>query len=377
MHLSLRARAAFAAALTFFAACTGGPAEESAVSYVEYEARLVAASPADVEFSRIGHVAVDSKGMLYVVDAPSTLVVLDSAARFVRTVGKMGGGPGEFMRIAGVQVLPGDSLFVFDSQLSRATFYAPGQERPAQVQTLEQAELDFAKQVRRFPGGALVGHYATSLTPDGTFPERTTEFLRGARQDGKPSGTMLKLAGMDILSTAEGPGMRFTLPPFARRTIVQMGPQYIYALYNDSARVQVLDPKGTPVSAITPDVPVAPQAIAAASYDSIGDDQDPAARRAMRAKLESRWRTWPLYEALLVGDGGSLWIKPSNPAGPNRWFRVAADGTRTGSVVLPDGATPRVFARDRVYCVVKDDMDVETLAVYALGPAGNPTLARR
>lgn len=73
------------------------------------------------EFSRA---VQDSRGRVYLAGPhASQILVFDQQGRFVRRIGRLGGGPGEFNGIGSFHVGPGDSLFVFDNQQSRLSVF--------------------------------------------------------------------------------------------------------------------------------------------------------------------------------------------------------------------------------------------------------------
>ena len=66
-------------------------------------------------FGRIASVAFDPSGNLYILDGDANHVaVVDPSGELVRTVGKQGGGPGEFQAPFGFAPLPDGRLAVFD-----------------------------------------------------------------------------------------------------------------------------------------------------------------------------------------------------------------------------------------------------------------------
>ncbi|HEU4557314.1 MAG TPA: hypothetical protein VFS20_05670 [Longimicrobium sp.] len=68
----------------------------------------------------------DSRGWVYVSDwMQQRVTVLSSDGRVLRRLGRSGAGPGEFRRLCGVQVLPGDSVLACDPELARLTVFQP------------------------------------------------------------------------------------------------------------------------------------------------------------------------------------------------------------------------------------------------------------
>ncbi len=68
----------------------------------------------------------DSRGRFYVAHSYATsFKVFDKNGKFVRLIGRKGGGPGEFEGIVGIHISIGDSVRVLDYSLSRQSVYSP------------------------------------------------------------------------------------------------------------------------------------------------------------------------------------------------------------------------------------------------------------
>lgn len=75
-------------------------------------------------FGRIGALATDSVGRIWVFEAQDQVIkVFDRSGKFVRSVGRRGGGPGEFANAAGIEALPDGRMVVFDHQNARVSWF--------------------------------------------------------------------------------------------------------------------------------------------------------------------------------------------------------------------------------------------------------------
>lgn len=71
----------------------------------------------DYLFPGITSFAVDEQGRIYVlVGRDSDIRVFDARGAYLRTIGRKGQGPGEFMRPMNIQILPDGSVFINDMQ---------------------------------------------------------------------------------------------------------------------------------------------------------------------------------------------------------------------------------------------------------------------
>jgi hypothetical protein len=103
-------------------------------------------------FNDIRDIAVDKSGRVFVLDYQTTEIRLFGAdGKFVRLVGRMGAGPGEYRQPNGIRLAPDGTLWVNDHRNARYTVFAPNG--------------DFAKQVSAAPWG-------WGFRWDGTFDQQ-------------------------------------------------------------------------------------------------------------------------------------------------------------------------------------------------------------
>lgn len=77
------------------------------------------------QFSSIGALTVDGRGRVFAYDDGSgELRVFDSGGVYIRSVGRQGGGPGEYRHVAGIATTPDGRLVVSDPFNGRIVIYA-------------------------------------------------------------------------------------------------------------------------------------------------------------------------------------------------------------------------------------------------------------
>lgn len=77
-------------------------------------------------FGRVMSTALSPSGRLYVADDKQhTVIAFDSRGRFLRNLGRRGGGPGEFEQPWLVAVDPFDSIYVWDAAQARVSVFGP------------------------------------------------------------------------------------------------------------------------------------------------------------------------------------------------------------------------------------------------------------
>lgn len=146
----------------------------------------------------IGMPALSASGLIIVpLDYPPSgaVGVFDSAGRFVRRIGRSGGGPGEFRAVRSVGLGPGDSLWVTD-QLFRGHVFGP----PTSGEFARTVRFTRANTGRITPFGILSAGVYTS---NGAVPPHLVDW-NGAlvREYGADSPTS------DIHDRLGAPGLR-------------------------------------------------------------------------------------------------------------------------------------------------------------------------
>ena len=85
----------------------------------------------------------DSRGRFFVVSSYGTEVrVFDVSGTYLRTIGRKGGGPGEFQGISAVRITRGDTIRILDYTLSRLTVVGP------QLDVRRSTPLGLVPQIR-------------------------------------------------------------------------------------------------------------------------------------------------------------------------------------------------------------------------------------
>jgi hypothetical protein len=122
-------------------------------------------------------IARDKAGMFYLVDGGDKLLkVYASDGRFVRQIGRQGGGPGEYELIRNVMVAPAGSINVLDATLGRLSAYSPN------GQFLSSAQVPVARGFGMPAAFLSDGSLVVNIQP--TTPADTGHTLRLIGQHG-------------------------------------------------------------------------------------------------------------------------------------------------------------------------------------------------
>ena len=316
--------------------------------------------------------------------ADGTIVVADDGSQEVRfyapdgahrkTVGRRGGGPGEFTGLAGLGKDAGGRVWAYDFSLRRLTWM----DGEGSVTGLTSLGLEPAMLA---PVGGL---------PDGTFllkqlwgAEETSEAsTTGLRRDpiafvrfdleGNLVDTLGLFPGREVYITEEdGRGVMST-PPFARNTSttiragrVVVGPQTRYELSE-------LSPEGRLLRVVR--VLLKEGEVGAAELEAYIQGRirmaPPERHPEIRRSLETMPipETMPPYGAIQADDEGNLWVGAwaMYPETAATWDVFDTTGAWLGTVAVPAGFGPWDIGEDWILGVEKDELDVEHVVVYPL-----------
>lgn len=332
-----------------------------------------AQSDPEVEFSQITDVDVDSRGQIYAGDALAEIVVMNEDGSLVRRIGGMGFGPGEFESISTVHLLPGDSLYVYDGAASRATVYLPHSSRVAYTIRFPQTGFSFPVDVEPTRGGFLLAHFRRINGDVPIAGERRDDVVRVMNRDGSiRSDSAVLVPEPESVEVRNARQHGFYFPPFARRSLVQWGPDgRIYSLWTDSTRVSIHDLNGRSRGSFVIQFSFTRLPIAASTIDSLTERNGKGAftRRELEDAFRERWQTWPLVQDMLIDDRSRIWIQPVTQGPQASWLAFDEQGRQLATLHLPRNTRPRLIRGDRMYAVNVDSLDVESLVVYRLTPS--------
>lgn len=374
---SARRAALLATLCVTFSACGGagpsagregalpGPGERNRTAIKH---TLVAASDPTAAFTQVTGLDVGSDGRIYVGDwYQQKVTVLDPAGRVVRTIGRRGSGPGEFRAVRGVQVLPGDSLLVYDPNLARISVFAPDSSRPAYVTNLA-AELPGQPPfhvLRTRANDAYVAMFRPQFMFGGGHTDIAREdVVRILSLEGTPQGDpLLTFPSRSFLVS----GTSVMPNPFGREGFVRTDSRdRVHFLWNDSVRVVTLERSGRRVGGMS--VPFQPPPLGERDLEAeLGAMNDQVRTVFERALRDSAPERWPAARGLIVDDQDRVWIALNGGSkSPTEWVALSTEGSYLGSTRIPSGVTIWTIRGTRMYGVGTDDMDTPSVMVLQL-----------
>lgn len=341
----------------------------------------VATSSADALFSEVTSVDVDSRGRIYVGDrGRADVTVLDEDGAVLRTLGGAGKGPGEFQWINDVQVLPGDSLLVYDYGLGRITVFAPASDSVAYTIDLGAASpLLPPNSVRRLPGtDAYVGRVLEPFRASGDDPSRDyerTQVVRLLNPDGsvQRDSVLVLRSGQSILTARNGRSVAAMPNRFGRPGELRAGPAgRLYYGWGDSLAVEIYSVDGRRVGGFTS--PHRPPPVTDRDIErSFASETDARTFRSAAERFVERYASgrWPAFRTFRVDDRGRLWFGLLTLEGePTEWAAYDTSGTRLCTTTLPENVTLERIGAERAFGVATDRDDVPRVVVYRMEDTG-------
>jgi hypothetical protein len=361
--------------------------ENTAPAWRDGEGWTVAAEPLldigvadgapEYQFGEVAGAVRLADGRIVVADAQAKhLRFFDGAGVHVRTVGRSGGGPGEFQGLMRLLRLPGDTLATWDYRLSRLSLFAPDgtflRSRTLPPPTGAPAMLQVEGA---FADGSLVVAPVSLIFSKGTSVTRDTVTLLHYAADGEGVDSIGRFPGALTLSVAweENDGG-------ATRGPVPFGPNTYRAVRGDllriadSERFEVASYSADGVlrqrvrRAYTPE-PLTPAEIERheeAQRSGVGTHNRQVVERSLAATPYPETKS--AFAGMVVDRQGAVWLRehPAGDGAPSRWTVLDADGAWLGTVETPAGLAVMEVGADYVLGVWRDELDVEHVRLYRL-----------
>lgn len=314
-------------------------------------------------FGHIQSIAVDSAGRVYALESQAQEVrVFDRTGRYVRTIGRKGGGPGEIARGMAVTFAPDGLLWVLDPNNNRISMFDTAGTY------IDGRRMLGSFFTSRWPGGFDREGRFYSFEPDPS-PDRFFAFVQ--------YDSVLQRLGTIDIPQYQGETFEYVSPdgndrnsvgvPFAPYLVWQFDPRgYLWfgttdgyhivqrTLDGDTVRIVDRPRESVPVTA-------ADRAEAMESLKWFTD----AGGKVDVSRFPSEK---PAYQYFVVDRVGNLWVFPNVEA--DRQGRVVdvfdPDGRYLGRLDLPftvaRAPQPQILD-DWIYAVSEDDLGVQYLMI--------------
>lgn len=314
--------------------------------------------PRPDEFGDIAGVVADAEGNVYVADRHAGEIrAFDAAGAHLRTMGRFGGGPGEFGGMFQMGTI-GDSLAVLDGGNARIQLFTRD-GRPAGTlpwMAVSGSGLRFYGLSAGAPHYDTFGDSGRLLVP----APRDADLLAAPG----PTGERTTLR----CDHSSGRGISFFTIPFTPtgsfdvaapgRLVMARWPDYRFA---------VVDAGGDTLRIVERDEPPVP--ILDAAWDSaVAESGWPEFRERDPGADCDGSMDRPEHKAfvrhVLAGPGGETWVERVTADG-FAWDVFDAEGRPVGTFPAPDrdASVPPYLRDDRLYLVTRGEMDVRAVEV--------------
>lgn len=348
--------------------------------------------PPEYAFGRIAAIETTRDGGFYLCDGNDVSIRrYDSAGVFVRTLGRKGAGPGEYVACADMSLDPQDGLALSDPANGRVTFFRP------------DGSLDRSVTVHVAPG-FFGSENVFFVDPAGRMWLRGWQAVEGTNEATRPHQyVVLDAAGTRLDSVAvpmpgEGPGRGFMLCTNDGCYVAQ--PQDTLSVIARNGLLAVASPMAYRIALHARDGTT--REIARAAEPVAYTRAEHAEWEAWRAYMTKRTPQYPpiaiptikpIIRELRFDDVGRLWVKvhvtaerrpiPPRPAGDPRplltWrerntydlFDVASGGY-IGRVAFPYATTLLTSRGDRVWLSEEGESGEIVLGIHEMRSARTP-----
>lgn len=333
-------------------------------------------------------------GRIVVSNAGSAeLRYYDASGRHLQTVGRRGGGPGEFQYHGSPFRLAGDSVLVgADAGARRLSLYDPAGRF---VESYGGAGVRGLGSVVGVLGDGAIVRQAVLPEEDGDREGQRRQgvvVVRHAR-DGVPLDTLARLPGSEIYRIVEQSGSMImvgsTPAPFARMQQVALGGGLVYAGAGDAYEVAVYGAErqidmdqpalGQPdrlVRLARPNRAVTGAEVAEFRRVSLARATNDNARRRIERYLADATfpKEMPAYQGLQVDARDNLWVEdyraPWEMEAAPRWEVFDPDGVWLGTVETPAGLQIYEIGGNYLLGRWTDELGVEYVKRYRLHSGG-------
>jgi len=320
-------------------------------------------------FSRIVDLALDGMGRVWVADRQENRIgVFAPEGRHVRSLGRPGRGPAEFLSIAGMDWGPDGNLWVLDGGNMRFAVYdttgrLAGTHRRSSTTVVAPWPLGFDREKRLYDLGSsrvpgedprIITRLTADLQPRDSF--RLPEFKTPVFEIVSRQGHNVSVEQVTV--------------PFAGLQEWRVDPQgFVWVGVTDRYRLERYRFDGTLERVV--ERQIRPERIPRSRRRSIAADYRDFERRGGQIDVARIPDTYPVFDGFFFGDDGTLWVKRSTGGrGGRARLDVFSDaGAYLGAVEAPAGLliSPAPVVRDgRMVAVLQDENQVESVVVMRI-----------
>ena len=302
-------------------------------------------------FGRIIAMAARGEGPLYMYDDQfHQLRMYDGNGLYVRQVGRVGRGPGEYQHIIGLTVLSDGRLAAWDAGQNRINLFSAAGDRLNEFQLL-------------LGGGLFTAKVFTTDTAD--------NFLVLTLSGGRLRTLRVDSTGTIVDSIPFPRGQPFLGTSRVHASLERHLHHHGFYIWGNSDRyvIHSRTPDGRPLQ-LERRVAATPFGVDERAKYQAGLDSN--ARRLrdderQRGAYESVPDVRPFFLDIRVNTDGTTWVlRSASDSTPDFFDVFSAAGSYLGAVSVPRDATIEIFDGEHLWGTVKDEDGVETIVRWRL-----------
>ncbi len=329
------------------------------------------------EFNEVVDVLRLASGNFVVVNrGTNELRFFDPQGRYLHSSGRTGRGPGEYLSISAVALLPSDTILVQDWSTSRINVIDSSGKYVRSFRLEPAPGRLRAALIGIFIDGTLLGtgsdYPQDADPPPGPYTLWQTVF--SFRSTGEPLKELSKIRERQLVYFEAGRefngSIRLMQPLGMIGSVRVSGNRYLTGDGNDF-EVREYESDGMPVRILRVDLPR--QRVTAADRAAEKERFEVAYKGTLlSSRLDELWPRAPMpvylpaFQTLEVDATGRLWVKayPAAVSESAVWYLLDAERRPLGVVRLPARFDPKRIYADGVLGVLRDEDDVEQVAFY-------------
>ena len=299
----------------------------------------------------------------------------DPSGAFVRSVGTVGGGPGEFSQENTIRALarrPGDSLLTWDIYGQKLSLFDPAGEFVRASRLAISGQMYFWRGI--FSDGALLMALNNPDNEDDLQSGIRPRHIRLLRfnQEGDSIGVFGEYNEADWHVTRRGSMSMVMETPFGRQVTVRVVGDRVALATGESYEFRIVDRGFIPSMVVRRDFDPVPVTEAdrvrfmEEELDGVPENLLPSLRRSLESLPLPEF--FPPYKGMFVDAGLNVWLQeyPTRPELPNDWSVFDSTGRWLGVVTLPGRFEIYEIGLDHLVGKEVDDLGIERVTVYRL-----------
>ena len=334
--------------------------------------------PPQYQLGRVAGAVRLGDGTVVVADDQSKdLRFFDRAGRYLKTVGRRGGGPGEFEALGSLAAL-GDTLLAADWSSRRVSVFAPDGSLVRSIPLDAGGSAAFTFPVGYFRGGGVLlrtGIVFTSASREGLSRDSVT-FLRLDAAGGPPARVGRFPGGESFTEKQGSSSITVTSRAFGRAEQVAVVPDGFFYGSSDAYEIGRYDPAGRLLRLVRRAHQV--RRVTPADVERYKEarrrDADASYRQAQERSFAAMPfpETMPAHGDIQADRAGNLWVSDFvvTTDDPARWTVFDPEGRMLGAVAMPPRFRVLEIGGDYVLGVWQDELDVEHVRLFTLEKPG-------